>query len=168
MSAGSFPEQRLVIEPKEDIDLEKLKSISKELHLEILKQISEDFHAEISKSIYEMERSLEILDDVEVKERLLSNANPIPVGGKSGTTLLSQIHIHTSSLHLYFSFRTAAHPHFPLRLISIKSVLYICSMSCIQSSFRLESFNEEVTLGFYRSFFVCFSTIQVFENAVDL
>lgn len=86
---GECPHPLIAIE--EDIDLEKLKSISKELHLEILKQISEDFRAEISKSIYKMERSLEILDDVEVKERLLSNANPIPVGGKSGTTL-SQIH----------------------------------------------------------------------------
>ena len=32
----------------------------------------------------------------------------------------------------------------------------------------LESFTEEASLEFYRSFSFCFSAIQVFENAVDL
>ena len=36
------------------------------------------------------------------------------------------------------------------------------------SSFRLESLTEEVTLEIYRSFSLCFSTTQAYENAVDL
>ena len=36
------------------------------------------------------------------------------------------------------------------------------------NSYRLESLTEEVTLEIYRSFFVCFTTIQAFENAVEL
>ena len=38
----------------------------------------------------------------------------------------------------------------------------------LSSSFKLESLTEEVTLEFYRSFSLCLSTIQAFENAVDL